>query len=96
MPDCEAHIDLDKKYSELLRSFKSLNTKVNNNNERYAERFTKVEKFMSNLETPKDLEHKHNELLCVLKLDMENVHKNEEKTYDRFTKVERQLGKVKE
>ena len=44
MPDMETQIkNLEAKYKELLRAFKSLNTKVNNNHERYSERFTDVE-----------------------------------------------------
>ena len=44
MSDFETQIkNLEEKHKELLRAFKSLNTKVNNNFERNNERFTKVE-----------------------------------------------------
>ena len=44
MPCCDSCKKLEEKYTELLRAFKSLNTKVNNNYERNGDKFIKLEK----------------------------------------------------
>ena len=50
MPDSKEEKTMNEKYDELLRAFRSLNTKVNNNEKRNTEKITKMEKSIELLE----------------------------------------------
>ena len=83
MSDSEAFQRLEDKYKELLRAFKSVVQKVNENEERYCERFAKVEKSVETLEVK------------VQKADKEHIDKINE-LHEKKKKVESDLKSVEE
>ena len=98
MPDSKERKTMDEKYDELLRAFRSLNTKVNNNEKTNSERFTEIEKSIELLEG-KQSNSQNNEGVDELQKRKEKIDHGlkclEVKIIETTEKVDYQTKKLK-